>query len=423
MGRIWSACRLPAVVICLSLIAACESSALAGPARRGLFRIGRTVGHRCADGSGCRIPLRDRSRYLNITAEGAAPMLPYVLGVTFRLKADARPYRLVGYDSRHECDSLLRSPSGRYVIYGTSHRGWPALELLDLVTGTRSVFQGHACDPAWGHDDQLAYVHYVTFNSALGDYTGRVVVQHGLSANNAAVWTGTGAWTNLVWAGDDLLLNHDDGLSPGRLAILYGPGRERSVDGHPDQLTGPFSTVVAVNPAGTEALLDTERLGPGGGASGAEDRATLLRISDDAVLSTALMNSDEAHPSDLAALASDGSWRGSSIVTADGVFLGGSSHPPAALATLTVTDDRVQLRSVKQLIEYGNLPPAQDLDQASQARFLDASGRRVAVWFDGAGQLEYVVCQIETGRCISGHNYSNARRPTVARFVSNQSRP
>ncbi len=110
-----------------------------------------SISERCEGGLGCPVPARDLSRYLNIVAGGAEPALPYVLGSTFRLAADARPYRLIGYDSHRACDSLLRSPNGRCVIYGTSQTGWPALDLLDRSTGTRVVFRAQACDPTEVH--------------------------------------------------------------------------------------------------------------------------------------------------------------------------------------------------------------------------------------------------------------------------------
>jgi hypothetical protein len=58
----------------------------------------------------------------------------------------------------------------------------------------------------------------------------------------------------------------------------------------------------------------------------------------------------------------------------------------------------------------------------SQARFLDATGRHIAVWFHAIGQVEYLACDTVTGRCISTPNYG-AAQATVATFVSNPSRP
>jgi hypothetical protein len=190
------------------------------------------------------------------------------------------------------------------VLYGVSLGGWPALAMLDLATGAQSVFEPHACSPAWARDNEIAYVHYESFHVSSGQYSGRIVVQRGLHGSSRE-WTGRGAWGNLVWAGDDLLAT--DLASPGavgQLTVIYGPGLERSVGVHHGQL-GPFYSVVALNPAGTEALLDTQRFGPGG-SPGSKDLATLLRIGNDAVLSTATIDSDEARNSDLVALAPDG---------------------------------------------------------------------------------------------------------------------
>jgi hypothetical protein len=364
--------------------------------------------------------LRERSRYLNIAATGAEPALPYVVGDTFRLRAGARRYQLVGYDSGGACDSLLRSPGGRYLIYGTSRDGWPALELLDLMTGARSTFRTHACDPAWGEGDRIAYVHDVRFNSATGEYTARITVQQGLDGTPSA-WTAGGAWTNLIWAGAHLLAGRNVGFYPGPLVILAGPRRQRIVDRGPGKL-GPFLRVVALNPKGNEALLDAQRLGPRGGGPGSLDLAMLLRISDGKLLSTARVNRDEARDGELAALAADGSWQRSQIITTDGYFVGGSAHPPAALVTLTVAGDRVRLRSVKPLIDHGYPLDGQDLDQVSQARFLDAGGQHIAVWFDGAGQVEYLECDTVSKRCTSSATYGGPNAPG-ATFVSNPSRP
>jgi hypothetical protein len=374
---------------------------------------------------GCPVPTRDLSHYLNIVGPGVGPALAYVLGDTFRLKAGARRNELVGYDSHGACDSLLRSPNGRYVLYGVSRNGWPALELLDVVTGARSLFRARACYPAWGDDGQIAYLRYTKFSSATGDYSGRghVVVQHGLTGASS-IWTRVGAWATPIWAGADLLIGSDAGsVTPGPLKILYGPGKSRNVDDQSSSKRAPFSTVVALNPQGTEALLDTERLGPDGGAGGAEDSAILIRISDGEVLSTTILNSnDSTGNSDLTALAPGGSWIGNQIITTDGVFWGGTSHPPATLITLTVTDNHVRVRSVRQLIQYGRLPLAEDLDQVTQASFLNGDRQHVAVWFKAIGQILYLACNTATERCTTSPNYAATPTPT-ATFVTSASRP
>jgi hypothetical protein len=376
------------------------------------------------------VPLRDRSHYLNIVGRRAAklwfvvgsaqPALPYVLGNTLRLAPDGRSYRLTGYEIG-ACRSLLRSPDGRYVMYGTSRGGWPALEVLDLATGEHTSFATHACDPAWSRDGEIAYVHYVSFNSSLGEFTARVAVADGLSGA-PSTWSGEGAWAGPVWAGHDLLVN-DGGVQaahPGPLVILYGPGRQRIVGSRPREWQGPFSTVVAVNPAGTEALLDTERLGPSGSSDRSEDLATLLRVRDDRLLSAVRMEQSAYG----AALAAEGDWSGSTIIAAEGVFRGGSSHPGAALVTLTVRDNRLALRSVKWFLDGGYEVMAQDIPETYQPTFLDASGRHVAVWYDAAGQLQYLMCDTLTERCSASRNLTYPSGPvTSAAFVANPSRP
>lgn len=361
-----------------------------------------------------------RSRYLNIVAVGGEPALPYLLGSTFRLGAGARPYRVVGYNPNGVCGALLPSPSGRFLMYGVSRHGWPALEVLDLFTGARFLFHAHACDPAWGVEDQIAYVHYVSFSVDSGGY-GRIVVQHGLGGTPRA-WTRDAAWTGPIWAGEALLASNDSvGGSQCPLEIIYGAGRQRGVDRHTRKFEGPCSTVVALNPQGTEALLDTQRLGPGGGGQGSEDLATLLRVSDGTVLSTVRIGMNEQGA--VVALAPDGDWSGDEVITTGGIFSGGSSHPPAALVTLTIIANHVQLHSAKQFLEQDSPPMGQNLAFASQARFLDASGDRIAVWFGGLGHLQYVACDTVTERCAASRNYGDPWAGTAGVFVSNPSRP
>jgi hypothetical protein len=104
------------------------------------------------------------------------------------------------------------------------------------------VFRSHACSPAWGQDNEIAYVHYQSFNGNSGDYSGWIVVQHGLTGSRRA-WTGHGAWGNLIWAGEDLIAGED--ASPGgvgQLVIDYGPREQRTIGGHHREL-GPFYSV------------------------------------------------------------------------------------------------------------------------------------------------------------------------------------
>jgi hypothetical protein len=175
---------------------------------------------------GCPVPTRDLSRYLNIVSLGAGPDLAYVLGDTFRLKVGARGSELVGYDAHSACDSLLRSPDGRYVLYGVSRNGWPALELLDDVTGARSLFRARACDPAWGDDGRIAYLRYTKFSSTTGDYSGQIVVQHGLTGA-ASSWTRTGPWSNPIWAGADLLISGDAGSAAAEPLLIFLRARKK----------------------------------------------------------------------------------------------------------------------------------------------------------------------------------------------------
>ena len=371
----------------------------------------------------CPVPASRRSRYLNLVAGRAEPPLPYVVDSTFRLKAGLRPYRLVGYTPTGVCPALVRSPGGRYLIYGISRDGWPALEGLDLLTGRRFLFHIRACDPAWGRNGQIAYVHYVSFDSNSGVYTDRIMVQQGLRGTPSA-WTGDAAWVNLIWAGEHLLADDDialpAGFDQGPLVILDGPGQQRSLDGHPGE-RGPFSTVVALNPDGTEALLNTQRPGPYGGGAGSQDLATLIRIRDDTVLSTVEISRNET--GEVIALAPDGTWMANKIIATGGVFAGGTAHPPAVLVMLTVTGNRVQLRAVKPFLENGSPPMGQNLAFASQPTPLDASGSRVAVWFGELGHLQYLACNTVTGRCNASRNYGDPWQGTTTAFASNASRP
>ena len=67
----------------------------------------------------------------------------------------------------------------------------------------------------------------------------------------------------------------------------------------------------------------------------------------------------------------------------------------------------------------------QEHANASQARFLDADGRRVAVWFNAIGQLRYVVCDTLTANCTGSRNYDELAQPqeASAMFVTNPSQP
>jgi hypothetical protein len=342
-----------------------------------------------------------------------------VLGAVFRLAAGGDPHRLAGYGAGEPrvykgeaCDSVVRSPDGRYVMYGTSHDGWPALDVMDLRTGMHFMFRTRACEPAWSHSGEIAYIDYL-IKPGTGAYSARAFVQHGLNGAPRA-WTHSGSWEQPIWAGKDLIL----GSGPG-LVVLHSPGRQRGIDGYPSGPLGPFSSVVAVNPQGTEVLLDTQRLGPGGGGAGAKDLATLVRVADGRVLSQVVLSGQG-----VAALAAEGSWQGDEIITTDGYFQGGSSHPRPALVTLTVTGGRVQLGSVRGFLEHGEAISGQELAGASQARFLDSNGRRVAFWFRRIGSLRYVVCDTLTADCTSGRNYDDHEaNDASAIFPANRSRP
>jgi hypothetical protein len=379
--------------------------------------VGRVVrsGSACSGpGPECPVPSRERSRYLNIVAGDAQPALAFVLGGALRLGSSGRSYRLVGFDSGDACDSLLRSPGGSYVVYGTSRGGWPALEVLDLSTGVRFTFRTHACDPAWGSDGQIAYVNYLS-NPASISFRARVLVQRGLGGPPHA-WTGNGEWADPIWAGRDLLVGS---FNPGPLVIFYGPGRSRVVEGRP-RVGKPYFTVVAVNPSGSEAVLDTQKVSATG-FDGDADLATLLRVRDDTVLSSVAVE----RPA-YAGLASNGDWAGSTVITTDGVFDGGSSHPPATLVTLTVAGNRLRLHSVKPFSDAGYELVAQDLSEPYQPTFLDPNGRHIAVWFEAIGRLQYLDCDTLTGSCTASHNYTQSAPPAVAAdamFLSNPSRP
>jgi len=329
---------------------------------------------------------------LNIVAPRAP--LPPAAGVP-RLVAGGRSYRLVGRVTGEGCESLARSPNGRYELYGVARDGRPALELLDLRTGARRLFREHACDAAWGRDGEIAYLRVASELIRPGNqgYATRAVVQRGLGGIPRA-WTPSGSWQDPVWAGSDLLLNSARGL-----VVLYGRGRERAVDGYPAGPLGPFVRVVAVSPGGGEALLDTQRLGPGGGGAGAVDRATLLDVGDGRVLSQAVVDG-----TGVASLAAGGSWQGNEIVTTDGYFRGGSSHPPPALVILAVTGGRVRVRSIMGFLEHGEAIPGQALAGASQARFLDARKQRVAVWFHVGDQQIHLACDLRTLLCAANHD-------------------
>jgi hypothetical protein len=175
--------------------------------------------------------------------------------------------------------------------------------------------------------------------------------------------------------------------------------------------------VVAVNPSGTEVLLNTV-LGDGYPSS---DLATLLRVDDDRALSTIRV----ARPA-VAGLAGDGTWTGNTVVTTDGATPDGSTHPPPTLITLEVTGTRLRLESTKPFIVGGVVPMLQGLQEPTEPTFLDASGQQVAVWFSAIGELQYLDCDLLTSRCDASHNYEGygvASLAGGATFLSNPSRP
>jgi hypothetical protein len=423
----WSGVKaVAALLLVLVLVSGCGSQNRPQRTASRASSASASPGYVDCSAPACVVPQGDRWRYLNVVSSDPGPTLPYLIGETLRLGSASRTFQLVGYDSHGLCSSLLRSPDGRLVIYGTSEAERPALAMLDLSTGRRALFRTSACDAAWGADDRIAYVRYSAFDAGTGVGRGKIVVQHGLSGTPQS-WSGEGAWGNLIWAGDDLLANDaGPGDDTDSLVILRGPGSQFPVVGPSHAPLGPFSTVIAVNPHGTEALIDIQRLGAGGSGVNATDSAALLRVSDNRILSAVVVNSDEARNKDLAALAADGSWSGDEIITTDGIFWGGSTHPPPALVTLTVHGNRVRLDSAKPLLEHGVIPLGEDLLEVSQASFLDSSGHLVALWLSSIGQLKYLACNTATDRCTSSRNYLDPYGNTAlgtAFFVSNPSRP
>ena len=159
----------------------------------------------------------------------------------------------------------------------------------------------------------------------------------------------------------------------------------------------------------------------GGTTAAFPPEPTLLRVRDDTVLSSVAVE----RPA-YAGLASNGDWAGSTVITTDGVFDGGSSHPPATLVTLTVAGNRLRLHSVKPFSDAGYELVAQDLSEPYQPTFLDPNGRHIAVWFEAIGRLQYLDCDTLTGSCTASHNYTQSAPPAVAAdamFLSNPSRP
>jgi hypothetical protein len=51
----------------------------------------------------------------------------------------------------------------------------------------------------------------------------------------------------------------------------------------------------------------------------------------------------------------------------------------------------------------------------SQARFLDPSGRHVAVWVMRSGSSQYIACDAVTGRCSSNYDHPLGDSATYAR--------
>jgi hypothetical protein len=326
--------------------------------------------------------------------------------------ADIRPSR------PERCGGLnvVRSPDRRSVAFTVLRPDRHAighhvfvLKVMDLGSGrTRRLAVG-ACSLAWSRFG-LAWVQGRTIHikrSFTTSFRGRVMVL-APGASRPVAWAPARRWDNLIWAGPHLLVSHETNRSPnGELTLLDGPGHRRSVDGSARHGFSPSSAVVAVSPDGARAVLDTQ-----GAPSAGPARLTLLRVADDAVLSTARFAGG------LEAAAPDGDWLGSRIVATDGYLNGGTTHPPPRLIVMHVRGNRLFVDREYAFTERGYRILGQSMASTSAPQLLDASAHRVLLSYlpYWGAHVRVALCRRLVGRCseapFRGQRLRNPSRPS-----------
>jgi hypothetical protein len=358
--------------------------------------------------------------WLNVVKGHEQPSLPFLTDDIFRLRGNSQGYPLRSGPRPYRCSGSLavRSPDGRYVLYSGRGHHKPALKLLDLQTQRTSTFKSGACDPAWSHDNQIAYLRFPS-NGTTAEQT-RIVVRQGIGGTEA-IWV-AGSHTPLMWAGDRLITASSLIRDPGALATLARPNEVRPWNGlflklPPSHYGGAAAHVVALDSSGDRALIDVQQPS----TTRERDQAVLVRTRDGSVLSRVLLPRFES------ALASDGYWSGDQIVTA-GSYLAGETHYPPRVITIRVRADQIQRVSIFGFHIHGQAAEraAQGMATAYQPRFLGAANEQVGIWTGVIARLRpgYARCDLASMRCVDAPvAWRSADSVEEPLFISNPSRP
>jgi hypothetical protein len=350
-----------------------------------------------------------------IAAGPALPSLPFVVGDRFRLRARAAAVALgAGFPVGCGAENAIRSPDGSHVVFTALEGSTPVLRLLDIATGATTILRRDACDPALSHQGQIAYLRLTAYRpQSLHPIHGRVYVQDGL--HGIPVRWSSLTLEPLAWAGRQLLART---VGQTRLLALTGPSSDREIPGlFADSQAGPYGygrrvSLVAINPAGTLALLDLKE--PVRGY--ARDEALILDLADDRLIARKLL------PNSQQVMAPDGYWSGQNIITSGAVYGGFSNHPPPILIGLAFGGGRISV-SFERGFGSRTRSLAPDLiSEIGQPRYLSGANDLIGVWLYDAGDYRYLQCDTETLRCTSGQRYPLGGDQLTG-FVSNPSRP
>jgi hypothetical protein len=351
-----------------------------------------------------------------IAARGASPTLPFTVGIEFHVRTGAAAITLPDrYVVGCTAEIAVRSPDGRYVLFTGLAHGTPVLRLLDLATRSTVIWRQNACDPAWSHDDQIAYLRLTGRYDPQGLHPtrGRVYVQGGLDGRPVR-WSSL-TLEPLAWAGRQLLARS---VGQTRLFALTARASAREITGlFADSQSGAYDygrqvSLVALNPAGTLGLLDLKE--PVDGY--ARDEAGLLDLADDQLVARKLL------PNIQQVLNSDGYWTGQTVITSGGVYGGFSNHPPPVLVELEVIGRHIRVKFERGIDSRVRSLAPDLLSQVGAPRYVGSGDNLIGAWLEDVGDTRFVECSTTTLTCSSGQRYRpDNTEPTG--FISNPSRP
>jgi hypothetical protein len=389
-----------------------------GPSRRSVTSSAHPTGLHSQPGRPTGIPpiARFTEPPFQIVTRGALPSLPFTIGDEFRVRSGGAAIALPArYVVGCTAETAVRSPDGRYVLFTALVDGIPVLRLLDLATRSTAIWRRDACDPAWSHDDQVAYLGLTGRYDPQGLHPirGRVYVQDGLH-NRPVRWSSL-TLEPLAWAGRQLLARS---VGQTRLFALSGQSSSREITGlFADSQTGAYDygrrvSLVALNPTGTLGLLDlTEPV-----YGYARDEAGLLDLADDQLVARKIL------PNIQQVLNPDGYWTGQSVITSGGVYAGFSNHPPPVLIGLTVTGRQISVRFERGIGSHDRSLAPDLITQVGAPRDVSSGDHLIGVWFTDVDDNRYVECSATTLTCSSGQRHPlDSTHP--ATFISNPSRP